>query len=219
MRRHALLLTSLLVVSTVCPAQDTREDALALITTYIERHNSHDLDGVMSLYAADAIFYLSMGRPPVHGRKAIEGLERFDVAARSTIYPQDVSIEQDAGLWRVHIGGAIEHSDIFATAGVSIVMAQGIRNAFVLRDSRIIEVHQPELEVACRDTVLAAFRGAVAWLIERNDPREEYLVENGFIKLTPATIPEVVTLLREWRISSGGAADPRAMSACANFKL
>ncbi|MFK7828675.1 MAG: hypothetical protein AB8B57_02740 [Congregibacter sp.] len=219
MIRRALLFLILLGPCTTSLAQDSEEQARALIKTYIERHNNHDLDGVMSLYAADAIFYLSMGRPPVLGRKAIEGLERFDVAASSTIYPQDVSIEQDAGLWRVHIGGAIENSDIFAAAGVSIVMAQGIRNAFVLRDSRIIEVHQPELEVACTDTVLAAFRGAVAWLIERNDPRAEYLIENGFIKLTPATISAVVTLLREWRMSSASSADPKAVSACANFEL
>lgn len=210
---------SLLAGCGISQAQDTEEQARALITTYIERHNSHDLNGVMALYADDAVFYLSMGRPPVHGREAIEGLERFDVAAGSTIYPQNVSVERDGKLWRVHIKGAIEHSEIFEAAGVSIVMAQAIRDAFVLRDSRIVAVHQPDLEPACSNIVLSAFRGAVAWLIAENDPRQEQLVENGFIKLTPATIPDVIALLREWRQTSGVKPDPLAMSACATFSL
>lgn len=219
MLRGILLLIPLLGACATAQAQDSEGEARALITTYIERHNSHDLKGVMSLYAHDAVFYLSMGRPPVHGREAIEGLERFDVAAQSTIYPQNVSVERDGELWRVHIEAAIEHSEIFEAAGVSIVMAQGIRNAFVLRDSRIVEVHQPDLEPACSTTVVSAFRGAVAWITAENDPRQEYLIENGFIKLTPATIPEVITLLREWRHTSGQKPDPIAMSACATFSL
>jgi hypothetical protein len=134
-------------------------EARALLKDYIERHNSHDLEGVMELYAENAIFYLSMGRPPVHGRDAIIELERFDVAAQSTIYPQQATFERDGDLWRIHIGGAIEHSEIFEAAGVSIVMAQEIRNAFVLKDGRIVAINQPDLQPACTDTVLEAFRG------------------------------------------------------------
>ncbi len=219
MTMRAWLLLSLLFACGTGQAQETEEQARTLIRTYIERHNSHDLQGVMSLYADDAVFYLSMGRPAVHGREAIEGLERFDVAAESTIYPQNVSVERDGERWRVHIGGAIEHSEIFEAAGVSIVMAQAIQDAFVLRDSRIIEVHQPDLEPACSNIVMSAFKGAVAWMSADNDPRAEHLVENEFIKLTPATIPEVITLLREWRQTSALKPEPSAMTACAKLVL
>ena len=171
----------------------------------------------MALYAEEAVFYLSMGRPPVHGRDAIMKLERFDVAAQSTIYPQQASFERDGDLWRIHIGGAIEHSEIFEAAGVSIVMAQAIRNAFVLKDGRIVEINQPDLQPACSSTVLEAFRGAVAWLHETKDARQQRLVENAIIKLTPETIPDVIFLLREWRRETDTMPASAAMSECATF--
>jgi hypothetical protein len=217
MRGHFISALLLLIASSASRGQADSAEARSLLKDYIERHNSHDLEGVMALYADEAVFYLSMGRPPVHGRDAIMELERFDVAAQSTIYPQQVSFEQDGDLWRIHIDGAIEHSEIFEAAGVSIVMAQGIQDAFVLRDGRIVEINQPDLQPACTATVLEAFRGSVAWLHETNDGRQQLLVENGFIKLTPKTIPDVISLLREWRRKTNTMPDAATMSACATF--
>lgn len=217
MRARLISVILLLLASSASLAQTDAAEARTLLKDYIERHNSHDLEGVMALYAEDAILYLSMGRPPVHGRDAIMELERFDVAAQSTIYPQQVIYERDGESWRIHIGGAIEHSEIFEAAGVSIVMAQAIQNAFVLKDGRIVEINQPDLQPACTEAVLEAFRGAVAWLHETNDDRQQRLVENGFIKLTPETIPDVVFLLREWRRETGTMPASATMSACATF--
>ena len=217
--RLLLILALILPAAHDVRAQQNADEVRALIASYIERHNSHDLAGVMELYAEDAVFHLSMGRPPVAGRAAIRELERFDVAAQSTIYPQGIRVEQDAGLWRVHINGAIEHSEIFEAAGVSIVMAQGIRNAFVLRGGQIIELYQPALLPACSDTVLAAFSGLVQWLEESDDPRRHRLVANGFINLTPETIPHVILALQDWRGRTGWQPAPDRVSQCAGFTL
>lgn len=198
-------------------AQENPQQVRTLIKAYIERHNSHDLAGVMDLYAENAVFYLSMGRPPVSGREAITDLERFDVAAQSTIYPQGITAQRDGEVWRVHIDGAIEHSEIFEAAGAAIVRAQGIQNAFVLRDGKIIEIHQPDLVSACSGIVLEAFRGLVSWLAETGDPRQDRLVANGFINLTPETIPDIVIALREWRERTSSNPDPATVSACAAF--
>lgn len=198
-------------------AQESTAAALALIKRYVEYHNSHDIDGVMDLYAKDAVFFLSMGRPEVRGKSAIENLERFDVAAGSTIYPQRLQVERDGDRWRVHIGGAIEHSEIFEATGASIVMAQGMDDAFVLRDGKIMEIHQPELEPACRDIIVPALRRAADWLVAENDTRAAQLVENGFLRLTPETIPRVVVALHDWRAATGVAPDPAAVSSCARF--
>ena len=215
-RCAAVVLASLLGLSSA-QAQETAADALALVKRYIELHNSHDLESVMALYAENAVFYLSMGRPAVHGRDAIESLERFDVAAQSTLYPQEIRAERDGDFWRVHLGGVIEHSEIFEAAGVSIVMAQGIESGFVLRDGKIVELRQPDLEPACTEIVAAALRETAAWLVSVGDPRRTTLVANGFLRLTPTTIPAVVQALRDWRGATKTAPAPVAMSACARF--
>jgi hypothetical protein len=198
-------------------AQTSAESAIALVKDYIEHHNAHELDATASLYAEDAVFFLNMQRPPIHGRDAIRDLERFDVAAGSTLYPQALEAEENGGRWHVHIGGVIEHSAIFEAAGATIVMAEGIDDAFVFESGKIVELRQPELLPACRDIVLGAFRGAVDWLRSRSDPRREALVDGAFLRLTPDTIPDVVALLREWRADTGQAPAPATVSACAGF--
>ena len=96
-------------------------------------------------------------------------------------------------------------------------MAQGIDNGFVLTGGKIVEIHQPELEPACSEVVLSAFRGVVRWLLDRGDARRQTLVENDFIRLTPETIPEVVQALREWRQVTGMHPPPALVAACARF--
>lgn len=215
--RSALFGALLLAGASLALGQSSEREARELLKSYVAAHNDHDLEAVMALYDRDAVFHLSMGRPPVHGRDAIRELERFDVAAGSTIYPQRVTVEADGDRWRIHIGGAIEHSRVFAAAGVTIVMAQPIRDAFVLRAGRIVEIHQPELEPACSETVLAAFRGAVAWLATRGDERLDSLVDEGRIRLTPETLPGVVDLLAAWRDAGNRASDGATVGRCARF--
>lgn len=214
--RAAALILCLLAAPGVV-AQNSAEAAIGLVKHYIERHNAHDLNATVAMYDEDAVFFLSMQRPPVHGREAIRTLEQFDVVAGSTLYPQNLRAEQDGDRWRVHIGGVIEHSRIFEAAGATIVMAQGIDDAFVLQSGKILELRQPDLLEACTGIVLDAFRGASAWLQSANDPRSDALVKGEFLLLTPDTIPAVIAVIHEWRAETDYAPEPAAASACAGF--
>ncbi|MEE4184787.1 MAG: ketosteroid isomerase family protein [Gammaproteobacteria bacterium] len=200
-------------------AQTTAAEARQLLQTYVEAHNSHALDEVMQLYSDDAVFYLNSGRGPVRGRQQIRELELFDTVAGSTIYPQGLTFAEQADGWAVAISGALEHSEIFAAFGVAIVLAEPIREAFFLANGQIIEVHQPELAPACREVVLAGFVGLTDWLRRADPERAAVLTRAGRIHLTPATIPDVIAAIGDWRSATGWAPARSAVSACAGFTL
>lgn len=198
-------------------AQATEIEARQLIQAYVEAHNSHALDEVMALYHEDAVFHLNAGRPAVSGKSAIRGLELFDTVAGSTIYPQALVFTERDDEWTVDIGGAIEHSSIFAAIGVTIVMAEPINAAFVLADNRIKAVRQPELAQSCLRAILAGFQGVANWLVDTGKQESAELVRDGRIYLTPETIPGVVKAILAWREATGWAPPRADVSACAGF--
>ena len=208
---------SALMLSLPASSQTTEAEARQLIQTYVEAHNSHALDEVMALYHEDAVFHLNGGRPAVSGKSAIRELELFDTVAGSAIYPQALVFTERDGAWTVDIGGAIEHSSIFAAVGVTIVIAEAIDEAFVLAGNRIIAIHQPELAPACLRAILSGFQGVTDWLIESGEESGGKLVRDGRIYLTPATIPGVVRAIRAWREATGWAPERADVSACAGF--
>jgi len=214
----AAALASLLALTSLQTtfAQTNDAEALALVQTYLERHNEHNLDGVMALYAEDAVFTLSMGRGDVTGKAAIRELETFDVLASSFLAPFGLVLRQEGDAWSVDIAGVLESSDVFSAAGLPIVIAEPVRAGFVLRNGKILKVKQPEIRPACRMAIVKAFSALATYLTDTNDPRAALVLNtSGRLNLTPQTLTLVIQLLKESPIAKANATAQLACSTLA----
>jgi hypothetical protein len=213
MRASFFALIAVWVAPFASLAQTTELEALALVRTYLERHNAHDLNAVMALYADDAVFTLSMGRGDVSGKAAIRDLEMFDVLAGSFLSPFGLQARRKDGGWVVDIGGVLESSRIFRAAGLPIVLADPVKTGFTLRNGKIAAITQPEIRSACGAIILEAFQALAAHLTETNDPRAMLVLgENERLNLTPETLTLVIKLLNDSPIPSPS---PSAQLECA----
>lgn len=193
----------------------TEADARILVEHYLALHNQHRFEEVMALYADDAIFQLNGGRPEVQGKQDIRKLELFDAYARSHLQPYGMRYERTQGGWTVHIDGVIEHSDIFAALGMTIVHARPVRNGFVLRDGKIAGIVQPDLNAACSRIAIEGFTGLASWLASTNDYRSADLISEGRLAFVPSKLPLIVDALKDWRSATGWAPQAEAVRECA----
>ena len=193
----------------------TEQEARDLVEHYLDLHNAHRFNEVLDLYADDAVFQLNSGRPSVQGKEEIRKLELFDVYASSHLQPYGLEYEKKDGGWRVHIAGVIEHSRIFSALGMTIVVAQPVRNGFELRGGKIAKIVQPDLNPACTKIALGGFVGLVSWLEETSDYRAATLVTDGRLALKPETIPLIVDALKDWRSASGWKPESEDVRSCA----
>jgi hypothetical protein len=195
-------------------AQTSAPEAIALAKTYIDTHNSHDLDAVMKLYHPEASFQLSMGRALVKGEAAIRELERFDAIAGSLLVPQSWSARPDGKGWRVSVDAVIENSRIFSALGLHIVIARPQAPVLRFENGLITHSEQPPLRAECLSLIGAGFQQAAQWLQQRRSPLAPALLKDGRLRLEPATLPIIAEQLSAWRQSSGWAPPVSALRAC-----
>lgn len=215
---RALRLALPLVLAIVClpaAAQQSAEEAIALVDVYIKAHNAHQPEEVLAMYHPDADFHLSMGRGVVSGRDDIARLEYFDAAAGSTLYPQALTARPEGDRWVVGFGYVIEYSDIFAAMGLNIVLAEGMERGFVFENGRIRTIYQPDLLPACMEVMAPGFVALVAWLQETGDPRADTLLSDGALELTEVTAPLLVEAAVDWRRDTGWGPSREQAFRCA----
>ncbi|MCC5870578.1 MAG: hypothetical protein JJU27_18925 [Gammaproteobacteria bacterium] len=156
-----------------------------------------------------------MGRGIVHGVDDIARLEYFDAAAGSTLYPQQLTARRQGEQWVVSFGYVIEYSDVFASMGLKIVLADGLENAFVIEDGKFHTVVQPELKPACMQTMGAGFALLIDWLKESDDPRQDVLLRDGSLHLTGDTAPILIEAVTDWRDKTGWGPTQEQAFECA----
>jgi hypothetical protein len=196
-------LAAVLAAAAPAAAQQSAEEARALVDRYILVHNAHRADEVLAMYHPDAEFHLSMGRGVVAGRDEIARLEYFDAAAGSTLYPQALTARPEGGGWVVGFAYVIEYSEIFSAMGLKIVLAEGLERGFVFEDGLIRAVYQPELVQACLEVMGPGFVALLAWLRDTADPRAATLLEDGALQFTEATAPVLAETITDWRRATG----------------
>lgn len=198
MRNLALSLFFLWLLHAAGPAfaQFNQAEALALINTYIARHNAHDIEGVMDLYAQEATFTLSANRGTISGKAAIRDLEMFDVMANSYLAPFGLTATKEAQGWRIDLEGVLESSKVFSAAGLPIVIAEATNYAFIVNNNKIKSIVQPEIRKACTAVIIKAFSTLTATLKETRHPKAALVLnKTGRLNLTPMSIPIVTELL------------------------
>ncbi len=196
-------------------AQTSAPEAIALVESYLDAHNAHDLAGTLAHYHPDASFQLNMGRPLVRGRSAIAELERFDAVAESMLLPFGWSAAHDGKGWAVSVRGVIENSRIFSALGLDIVMAVPNAPIFVLKDGLIVQAIQPPLQAACLLPIQNGFTALATWLNATASPLAPTLTKEGRMVLKPELLPAIIEQIGRWRAASGWAPAPAQLRACA----
>ena len=196
-------------------AQTSGIDAITRAQAYHDTHNRHDLAATMAFYAPDATFQLNMGRELVKGRPAITELERFDAIAGSILFPHGWRARRRGDSWAIHVDGVIEHSRIFASLGLHIVIAVPEAPVLILKDGQIIHINQPPLRPACTGQIVAGFTALAQWLQATHSPLAPALVAQGRLVLKPEMLPAVIEQMTLWRAATGWTPDAAQARACA----
>ena len=210
-----LLAAFLLGLAAPVSAQTTEAQALTLAQAYHDTHNRHDLAVTMAFYAEDATFQLNMGRPQVRGRAAITELERFDAIAGSSLFPHGWRVERQGARWAIHADGVIEHSRIFESLGLPVVVAVPDAPVLILEQGRIVHINQPPLRAACTGEIVAGFTALAKWLETSASPLAPALVAEGRLVLKPELLPVIISQVSLWRARSGWSPDAARRRACA----
>jgi hypothetical protein len=199
-------------------AQQSAEEAVALVEAYIQTHNAHQPEETLAFYHDDADFHLSMQRGAVQGIEAIARLEYFDAAVGSTLYPQHLVAHPYGNAWRVGFAYVIEYSEIFAAMGLTIVLAEGMETGFVLDQGRIRTIFQPELNPACMGVMGPGFAALIRWLKDSDDPRRSTLAPEGSLQLTADTGAVLIDAARDWRKQTGWGPTREQALECARVR-
>ena len=225
MRSKSLLLRSMCAgisgaafIAASAHAQQSADEAVALVEAYIQAHNAHAPDETLAFYHDDADFHLSMERGAVRGVEAIARLEHFDAAVGSTLYPQHLIAHRHGKSWRVGFSYVIEYSEIFAAMGLTIVLAEGMETGFVLEEGRIRTIFQPELNPSCMGVMGPGFAALVRWLEDSDDPRRTTLVPEGALQLNADTAATLIDAARDWRTQTGWGPTREQAFECARVR-
>gem|GEM_PF-4122103 len=210
-----MLIAAAAALAAAAPAAPDERAALVVVETYLRRHNAHDVDGAAALFADDAVFRLSAGRPAVAGRAAIRELLRFDAVAGSNLDPRGASPSRDGDAVVIGYAGVVERSRMFRALGLDPVTTLPQPRTFVVRSGRIVEVNQPAIKPACLRAAGDGLRAFVAWLGRRGDPRGAVLAPGGAPRLAVETLPAWIAGVEAWRRTGGWAPVPADAAACA----
>lgn len=200
-------------------AVDPSAAGLALVKQYLAAHNRGDGEAVLELYANDAVFHLSQSRGIVSGPAELRRLVEFDLAAQSHLGPFGASAETAGGVTRVSFKGVVERSAVFAAFGMSRVVTQPIRDAFVVSGDRITVARQPDLLPACRRVLTEAIPQYSAWLKANRPEIFERLMPGGMLKIEAPLVAPWVTTVRSWRAATGWNPNPADHAVCRGGKL
>lgn len=219
---RAALMSCLLGVGALPPssAQTTAEEAVSLAETYVDAHNAHELDRVITLYSPQATFQLSFDRGLFTGHAEIRGLERFDVIAGSAVFPFGLQARQVGERWHVSARGVVEYSRVFSAMGMKVVTAWPQKPIMQFQDGLIVHMEQPPVAAACLAIAQEALSGASSWLTANADPRAEGLVNDaGLLDLKPHLLPLIADLIKEWRLVTSSSPDPAQLRECGTVAL
>lgn len=200
-------------------AVDPPAGGLALVKRYLAAHNRGDGETVLGLYADDAVFHLSESRGIVSGPAGLRRLVEFDQAARSHLRPFGASVESAGGVTRVSFRGVVERSAVYAAFGMSRVVTQPIRDAFVVSGDRISVARQPDLLPACGRVLTDAMPLYSAWLKANRPEIFQRLMPGGKLQIEAPLVAPWVTTVRSWRAATGWRPDPVDHAACRRGKI
>ena len=194
MSRLLMVLALFLAISSCRPAADP----LALIATYQERANQHDVDRLMAMFAEDArLDFGPMGA--IEGKDRIRGIHDYDRAIQTVLRMENCT--QDALTVTCQ---TVERNEWLLTAGIEEITYSA--SVFTFNEAGEIEAVSATLSPASAEALGQAMADFSTWA-EMNKPVDyaalfraggsfKYSYENGIA---------VLSLLRQWQASVSAA--------------
>jgi ketosteroid isomerase-like protein len=165
--------------------------------SYFAKHNAHDIDQTMKLFADDALFFLP-GQKPLNGKAAIRRVESWDSAIDSRLQVKEMKVSGDT----VILGQIIERNRWFIVAGIQAVTYDTGTYA-VFSDGYITEFHPSRLTQASAGEVSDIFRTFLVWAKQEKPDELAVISPPGKPFQYDASKAEGwINLIREWKEST-----------------
>jgi pimeloyl-ACP methyl ester carboxylesterase len=183
------------------------------VEKYLAAVNRHNAAEAVEQFADNGEMHLTQSRV-VRGHVELLEIERFHEIAQPILAPEGLRAHRENGLVRVSMERNVERSRVFEAMGLPSVTTQSLHEAFRVHDGRILLARQPEFTAACQAVMSDAIRAASAWLENRRDVRRDKLLPSGRVTMDVHTVADWITVLREWRTSSGWSPPPGQVREC-----
>lgn len=184
----------ILLTPTVNGAISNTQDLRELVNAYVEAHNEHDIDRVMSMFA-DTVRYEEEGLQQFEGKAEVRNKELWDKAVNGQLEVYRLQVRG-----RKVTGTAVEYSDYYSAAGLESYNFELIEFEFeggLIKQIKVVATMESNSDFA------NALAGFVVWAASNKASELENLKENGMWAYSPATAQYWVSMLREWKSSEG----------------
>ncbi len=188
----------LVILSTVLVMGcEKKVDLKVQMESYFAKHNAHDIDHTMKLFADNAIFSLP-GQKPLKGKAAIRRVESWDSAIDSRLQVREMKVSGDT----VILGQITERNRWFIVAGIQEVTYDPGTYA-VFRDGYITEFHPSRLTQASAREVSDMFRTFWDWA-QQNKPDDLAIISppGKPFQYDASKAEGWINLMREWKEST-----------------
>jgi hypothetical protein len=187
--RYTALVIIVLFAFSACNSTMSNEEVLK---AYIERHNNHDIEGVVELFHPRAVVELP-GRPPLN---EIRKIEAWDAAVQSRKMYESWEVQGDT----IIIGTIIERNNWYSHGGIRQVEYQP-GSMFIFREGKIFKIRSSDMTVESQQLIQDMFRNFLAWAQENKPGELARLMPNGAINLEEGNSKEWFLLMDEWQRS------------------
>ncbi len=151
---------------------------IEVVRSYIDTHNSHDIDKSLVYYHDDAVFELK-GVWIKEGKAEMRGLEEFDAEMNSHLAVGDIRQSADTIYCRI-----VENNDWFTALGITNLVHDPV--VFVIRDQKIKHIIGYPDEESGKE-IEAAFGRVFEWSQKTGDSTVYELLPQGeFVYSTEA---------------------------------
>jgi len=174
----------IIVILSCSPKPENRFEA------YVEAHNSHDVERIMSFYAEDARFEFVESYVR-EGREEIRKQEEFDAALNSQLAFTDLKVNGGTVTGKV-----TEQSDYYRLAGIDEVYYEDY--TIIFRDGLIKEI-KTELTLGSVMEINEVFTDLLDWVRKEKKQELDDLILEGEVVYSAESAKKWLALLREWR--------------------
>ena len=189
MRQLFVAISASLLLFIGCSKKNNPGD---ILTSYLDSHNSHDVEATMQLFHEEARFTMP-GRPPITD---IRKMESWDAAISSNLNYESWEVRGDT----LVIGRITERNNWFSKAGIPVV-EYNPGSEIILRDGKIYEIRMAEMTEESQRAIGEMFSSFFTWA-EINRPEElARLMPQGQIVMSENMAKEWFLLLDLWQRS------------------
>jgi hypothetical protein len=184
MKIATIILISLVSIS-------CNHNGISVVKTYMELHNSHDIEGAMLLYHDDIEFEL-VGTWIKSGKEEIRQLEEWDKALNSNLKFEAFEMQGDSVFCKV-----IEKNDWFKAVGIEQIIHDP--TVFIVTRGHIMKiVAKPSQEIG--KEIGAKLGSVYAWSKIAKDTTINELIKDGKFIYTEESAKKWLKLLDNWNV-------------------